>query len=269
MIDWTSYFWGLIAIMTAGTVTWIVSVFKHNVSIVDSLWAIMFAIAASVYALHAPTLEARGALVLVLVSLWAARLSGYITWRNWGEPEDRRYRDIRKRNEPNFAIKSIYLVFGLQGVLAWIISLPLLVAIGHQGSLGWLDYLGIGLWCVGMIFEAGADAQLVRFKAREHNKRGVLDKGLWRYSRHPNYFGNFCIWWGFYLIALSAGGWWSIVSPLLMSFLLLKVSGVGLLEKDIKTRRPAYRDYIERTSAFFPWPPKQTTSDHPKESTVR
>jgi steroid 5-alpha reductase family enzyme len=147
-------------------------------------------------------------------------------------------------------------VFGLQAALAWVISLPLLAATGSTAPLGWLDAAGVALWLVGMIFEAGGDWQLARFKRDPANRGKVLDTGLWRYTRHPNYFGDFCVWWGFFLIALSAGGWWSIVGPLAMSFLLLKVSGVALLEKDIGERRPAYRDYIRRTNAFFPGPPR-------------
>ncbi len=269
MIDWTNFLLGLAAILLAGVLTWFISLVKRNVSIVDSLWAIMFALAAYVYAANATVAGTRATLVIVLVTLWAVRLSGYITWRNWGEAEDRRYQEIRNRNKPNFALKSLYIVFGLQGVLAWVISLPLLVAISSQNPLTWLDYLGIGFWCIGMVFEAGADIQLARFRAQAENRGRVLDQGLWRYSRHPNYFGNFCIWWGFYLIALSAGGWWSIVSPLLMSFLLLRVSGVTLLEQDIGERRPDYKDYIERTNAFFPWFPRQDTSNESNRSFVK
>ena len=118
----------------------------------------------------------------------------------------------------------------------------------------WLTYLGALLWTVGLVFEAGGDWQLTRFKANPANKGTVLDSGLWRYTRHPNYFGDFCVWWGFYLIALGAGAWWSLPAPLLMSVLLMRVSGVTLLEKDIGERRPGYEDYIRRTNAFFPGP---------------
>ena len=142
----------------------------------------------------------------------------------------------------------------MQGVLAWLISLPLLAGILGQQSLGWLDIAAVSLWCIGFLFEAVGDWQLARFKADPANKGRVMDRGLWRYSRHPNYFGNCCLWWGFYLLALAAGGWWSIISPILMTFLLLKVSGVSLLEQDITERRPAYRDYIQRTNAFVPGP---------------
>jgi steroid 5-alpha reductase family enzyme len=190
------------------------------------------------------------------VAIWAIRLAGYITWRNWGEGEDHRYQAIRARNQPNFEWKSLYLVFVLQAVLAWIVSLSLLAAIASERPWGWLDTLGVAVAVFGIVFEAVGDAQLAAFKARPENRGQVMNLGLWHYTRHPNYFGEFCVWWGFYLMALSAGGWWAILSPLLMSVLLMKVSGVTLLEKDIGERRPAYRDYIARTNAFFPGMPR-------------
>jgi steroid 5-alpha reductase family enzyme len=220
------------------------------------MWSLMFLLAAGSYAWSQPTLGPRAVLVLVLVGLWAIRLAGYITWRNRGHGEDFRYQQIRARNQPGFAFKSLYLVFGLQAVLAWIISLPLLAGINSSNPLGLLDYAGIALWLVGMVFETGGDAQLARFKANPANRGRVMDQGLWRYTRHPNYFGDFCVWWGFYLLALAGGGWWSAVGPALMSLLLLKVSGVALLEKDIGKRRPEYQDYIRRTNAFFPGRPR-------------
>ena len=259
MFELAAYLWALAMIALAALITWLVSLAKKDVSIVDSLWSLMFIIAALSYAATVTEPGPRTALILALVCIWGVRLCAYITWRNWGEGEDRRYQEIRRNNSPNFAIKSLYIVFGLQGVLAWIISLPLLAAISGQSALGVLDIVGVLLWLVGILFEAGGDYQLARFKADPANKGKVMDRGFWRYTRHPNYFGDFCVWWGFFLIALAAGGWWSIVSPLIMSVLLLKVSGAALLEKDIHERRPAYKDYIERTNTFFPGPPRQTS----------
>jgi steroid 5-alpha reductase family enzyme len=256
MFDLTAYLYGLGAILVAGILTWAISVWRRDVSIVDTLWSLMFLLAALVYFAATPSEGVRAGLVLLLVAIWALRLAGYITWRNWGEGEDRRYQAIRARNEPNFAVKSLYLVFALQGVIAWIVSLPLLAAIAGGGPLGVWAYLGIGLWLVGMVFEAGGDWQLARFKTDPQNRGQVLDTGLWRYTRHPNYFGNACVWWGFFFIALDAGGWWAVISPILMTFLLLKVSGVVLLEQDIGERRPAYADYVRRTNAFLPGPPR-------------
>jgi steroid 5-alpha reductase family enzyme len=260
MFDPTAFLLGLGIILAMALAAWCVSVLKRDVSIVDGMWPLFFLAAALTYAGTAPQQGPRSELVLVLVGCWALRLAGYLTWRNWGEPEDRRYRQIRRHNEPRFALKSLYLVFGLQGMLAWIVSLPLLAAIAAApGNLNPLDYAGIALWGVGFGFESVADLQLARFKAAPANRDRVMDRGLWRYTRHPNYFGDACIWWAFYLVASAAGGWWSFVGPLLMSFLLLRVSGVALLEKDIGRRRPAYRDYVLRTNAFFPGPPQRNT----------
>ena len=259
MFDSHSFLTGFAVILTVAGITWVVSVRKHDVSIVDSLWPLLFLIAAVTYAGTVPRPGPRTTLVLVLVGLWALRLASYLTWRNWGTPEDRRYQVIRRHNEPHFALKSLYLIFGLQGTLAWIISLPLLAAIAAPRPITTLDYAGVALWVLGFGFESVSDWQLARFKSAATNRGRVMDQGLWRYTRHPNYFGDCCIWWGFYLIGLAAGGWWAIVGPLLMSFLLLRVSGVALLERDISERRPAYRDYTLRTNAFFPGAPKRWT----------
>jgi len=247
----------LAAILAVGVLSWLFSVVRRDVSIVDSLWSLFFLLVAVVIATTALPLSDRGMLVLALVAVWALRLSIFITARNWGEPEDYRYQTIRANNEPGFAFKSLYIVFGLQGVLAWIIAMPLLPAISSTSSLGILDGIAAALWLVGFIFEAGGDYQLSRFKKNPDNKGRVLDTGLWRFTRHPNYFGDFCIWWSFYLFAVAAGGWWSIISPLLMTFLLLKVSGVAMLESTISERRPEYADYIRNTNAFFPGPSRR------------
>ena len=135
--------------------------------------------------------------------------------------------------------------------------MSLSAGISSAAPVGMMDILGAALAIFGIAFESLADAQLAQFKADAANAGRVMDRGLWRYSRHPNYFGEFCVWWGFYVIALGAGGWWTVFSPLLMTLLLLRVTGVALLEKDIGERRPAYRDYIARTNAFFPGPSKE------------
>jgi steroid 5-alpha reductase family enzyme len=245
-------------LLGAAFLTWLASVALRNVTIVDTLWPLLFVIAALSYASSAGSaFEGRAGLVLVLVTLWGLRLALYLGVRNFGHAEDRRYAEIRQRNEPGFTWKSLYLVFGLQAGLAWIIALPLLGAIaGAQRPLGWLDGLGVLLWLAGWLFETVGDWQLRRFKANPANAGRVMDRGLWRYTRHPNYFGDFCVWWGFYLLALAAGAWWTIAGPALMSVLLLRVSGVSLLEKDIGTRRPGYAEYVRRTNEFFPGPPR-------------
>jgi steroid 5-alpha reductase family enzyme len=192
--------------------------------------------------------------IIVLAVAWALRLSVYVAWRNWGRPEDRRYQAIRARNEPGFAWKSLYLVFGLQALLGWIVSMPLLAALAGKEPFGWLDAAGAAVAALGIGCEALADWQLARFKATGAGADAVMDRGLWRYTRHPNYFGEFLAWWGFYLMAAGCGGAWSVASPLLMSVLLLKVSGVTLLEADLAGRKPEYQAYVARTNAFFPGP---------------
>jgi steroid 5-alpha reductase family enzyme len=250
---------GLGAIVVLALGTWVASLLKRDVSIVDSLWSIFITAAGVVYALQTPATSARPALILGLGIAWALRLAVYITWRNHGHGEDRRYQQIRARNQPGFGFKSLYLIFGLQAVLAWIVSAPFFAGIRGTYPLNALDAAGGALAAFGIVFEAVADQQMARFKGDPAHRGQVMDRGLWRYSRHPNYFGETCTWWGLYAIGLAAGGagWWSIASPLLMTFLLLKVSGVRMLEADIAERRPAYRDYIASTNAFVPGPPHE------------
>ena len=251
----TSALNGLAVMLTMGVLGWLYSLLKNNVNAVDSLWSLMFLAAALVYAGPVDDPGAFKILLLVLIAIWALRLSLFLVLRNWGEPEDRRYQEIRENNQPHFKWKSIYIVFGLQAGLAWIISMPLLLALTSGNSIGVLEYLAAGVCLVGIAYEAVADYQLYRFKKNPSNKGKVLDSGLWAYSRHPNYFGEFMVWWGFYLFALSSGAWWTIFSPLIMTLLLLKVSGVSLMEQGISERRPNYRRYIESTNAFFPGKP--------------
>ncbi len=259
---------GLVVMLALAFGTWLVSVAKRDVSIVDAVWSLMLLAGAITYALAAPGAGERAAWVLALIVVWAIRLSAHIIWRGWGEPEDHRYQTIRARNQPGFAWKSVYLVFALQAVLAWMVSLSLYASVSGQAAMGWLDVAGLLLAASGILIETLADLQLGRFRAQSGNEGRVMDRGLWRYSRHPNYFGEFCVWWGFYLVALSAAGGVAsaaifLVSPLLMSLLLLKVSGVVLLEKDIAQRRPGYREYVAATNAFFPGPSRRGASRAP------
>ena len=250
---------GLALIATLGVLTWVASVVRRDVSLVDRTWSIFITGAAAMYFVLLPAPGARGAWMLALAAAWAVRLSAYITARNWGHGEDRRYQEIRARTPPNFAFKSLYLVFALQAVLAWTVSAPFFAGMAGVRPFGALDATGLALAAFGIVFEAVGDAQMSRFKADAANRGQVMDRGLWRYTRHPNYFGETCVWWGFWLAALGGAGWagaWSVVSPVLMTVLLLKVSGVSLLEKDMSERRPAYREYIARTNAFIPGPPR-------------
>ncbi|MCC5793418.1 MAG: DUF1295 domain-containing protein [Chromatiales bacterium] len=255
MLTWL--FSGLLATVSTMVIAWLISLVRRDVSIVDVFWGLAIAAAGVTWVALQAEADWRGQLVGWLALLWALRLAGHILWRSRGHGEDRRYREIRARNEPGFAFKSLYLVFLLQAVLAFLVALPLFGAqLGTQGP-GLLDWLGIGLFAFGFLYESVADWQMLRFQdKREQRERGVMDQGLWRYSRHPNYFGECCLWWGLGLVALAAGAWWALAGPLLLTFFLLKVSGVALTEKDIAERRPEYRDYMRRTSAFVPRPPR-------------
>lgn len=253
---WHPALLGLAAMAALAAATWVISTLRHNVAYVDRIWSLLFVSATLVYAQALPATGPRAAWVLTLVLAWGLRLSGHITWRGWGHDEDRRYLAIRARNQPNFAFKSLFIVFGLQAVLGWVVSAPLLLALAGPQALNLADAAGMALCAFGIAFEAVADWQLVRFQRNAALRGQVMDSGLWRYSRHPNYFGECCAWWGFFFIALGAGAPWTVASPLIMTWLLLKVSGVALLEKDIAERRPGYRDYVRRTSAFIPRPPK-------------
>ena len=254
MLD--TYLWGFAVCAGLGFLTWLYSLRRGDVSIVDSMWSWLIWSPAALAPLQANAIGARGLLVVALAGLWAARLSVHITLRHHGQPEDHRYQAIRRRNQPHFEFKSLYLVFGLQAVLAWIVALPLMAAVLQPAALHWLDAAGITLFAFGFAFEAIADAQLQRFRNDPSQRGRVLDSGLWRFSRHPNYFGECCLWWGLWLLAAATGAWWTILSPLLMTVLLLRVSGVTLLESDIAQRRPAYAEYISRTNAFVPWQPR-------------
>jgi steroid 5-alpha reductase family enzyme len=255
---------GLIAALSFAT--WLVSLRRRDASIIDGMWPVFIAGAGILYAAIAwrsrvaSTIGDASVAALVLLVVWAARLCLHITIRNHGQPEDRRYQKIRANNQPHFEMKSLYLVFGLQAVLAWIVALPFMAIVRSTGEAGVIGIAGLLLAAFGIAVESIADWQLERFKKRAGGKGAVLDSGLWRYSRHPNYFGECCAWWGFGLLAMSAGAWWAVVSPLLMTVLLLKVSGVTLLEKDIGERRPEYARYIRETNAFLPgWPRRPST----------
>ncbi len=256
MFDWQAYLNAFYLMLVFAFAGWLFSVYKRNVTVVDSMWSLFFLLATIVYIFHENGLTDRNTLLIGMVLIWSLRLSVYLSWRNRGPHEDHRYQAIRRNNEPHFWLKSLYIVFGLQAVLAWIVSLPLLGISVSSAPLNWLDLAGFALWFAGFAWAAIADWQLTRFKAQAANHGRVLDSGLWRYCRHPNYFGECLLWWGFYLMALGVGAWWSIIGPLLMTLLLLKVSGVALLEKDIGERRPGYADYMRRTNAFIPGKPK-------------
>jgi steroid 5-alpha reductase family enzyme len=242
---------------------WLLSLRLKDASIVDIFWGAGFVVTAWVYfALSPGGFAARKLLLALIVTVWGLRLSIHILLRNAGKGEDFRYQQWRAAAGAAWWWRSFFKVFLLQGVLLWIISAPLLAAqiSARPARLTWLDFGGVAFWLVGFYFEALGDWQLARFKANPANKGKLLDSGLWRYTRHPNYFGDAVQWWGFYLIALAAGGWWTIFSPALMTLLLRRVSGVTMLEKTLKNSKPGYREYVERTNAFLPWFPRKNKS---------
>ncbi len=252
---------GLAAAVSAVLVIgcWLVSLIKRDASIIDPLWSLIFvAIAWSLWGFSDDVDGDRAALMLVMVTLWGLRLSAHLTIRKWGEPEDFRYQAFRARWQP-FWLMSLPVVFLLQGVLALMVSLPLQAVLSDTdpSGLGWLDWIGVMVWALGLIFESVGDEQLRRFKADAANRGKVMDQGLWRYTRHPNYFGDSVVWWGIWLVAAAAGAWWSVIGPVLMTYLLIRVSGVAMLERKIDKRRPGYDDYKSRTSAFVPRPPRR------------
>jgi steroid 5-alpha reductase family enzyme len=253
----TGYAAAVIAVLMI--VLWLVSVLIKDVSIVDPVWGPAFVLVALTGALAGDGCVGRRWLLFALTALWGLRLGWHLLRRKLGDPEeDRRYRVMRERRGAGFVPWSLVAIFGLQGLLVLIVSLPLQVAATRGGSLNAWIVPGVVLFVIGLVFEAVGDAQLSRFKSDPSNQEQVMDRGLWRFTRHPNYFGDFCVWWGLWLIVLPAGGtWWTFIGPLVMSILLIRVSGAALLERDIAERRPQYADYIKRTSGFFPRPPRR------------
>lgn len=242
---------------------WLLSVKLRDVSIVDVMWGPGFFLVVGLSAILGAGHPVRARLVVALVGLWSCRLAGYIFRRNRGRGEDPRYRAMRERRGASFVWVSALTVFGLQAAILFFVSFPVVAAVANSNApaLGWLDALGVAIFLVGFSFEAIADEQLYRWRADPANRGQVCDVGLWRYSRHPNYFGEATLWWGLYLIALAVpGGAWTLGSPLLMTFLLLRVSGVTLLERGLTATKPGYRDYVARTSAFLPWFPRRTAA---------
>lgn len=248
--------WGLAASLAAFTLLWLVSLRLRDASIVDPFWGPGFLVVGVTYLSLAPAPGPRAWIAVGLVALWAGRLGLHLLARNRAHGEDFRYAAMRERHGAAFPRVSLFTVFWLQAAVLWVVALPLLGATVGSRPLGGWDGVGTAVFLVGFSLEAIADAQLRRFKADPANRGRVLDAGLWRYSRHPNYFGDALLWWGLWLVAVGGGAAWTVVGPALMTFLLLKVSGVVLLERTLVERRPAYAAYLRRTSAFVPWPPK-------------
>ena len=237
---------------------WLLSLLLKNASIVDIFWGLGFVVIGWVANFASDGSSDVGLIVAVMVSIWGFRLAGYLWWRNHGKGEDFRYVAMRKHYGGRFPLISLVTVFALQGVLMFVVSIP--VQLAQQPSTESINALGIFgvlVWLIGVMFESVGDVQLARFKARPENSGKVMDKGLWRYTRHPNYFGDACAWWGIAIVALQSNmGWLGLFGAGVMSFLLVRVSGVPMLEKTMHKRRPDYVAYQERTSGFIPRKPK-------------
>jgi len=239
---------------------WLLSVRLGDASIVDIGWGLGFVLVAAVAGHFGAGLAERRLLLLAITTIWGLRLASHL-WLRWrGAHEDFRYRLMRNKHGDRFWIVSLVTVFGLQGLLMWVVSLPIQLAAGSDEPLGWVAAAGVVLWAFGVAFETVADSQLRRFRAEPANRKRVLDTGLWRWTRHPNYFGDCCAWWGIWLTAAeTAAGRFGIVGPIVMTVLLTRVSGVPMLEHSMAKRRPDYTSYVQRTSSFIPRPPRQRT----------
>lgn len=241
------------------TLLWILSLILRDAGIADIFWGTGFVLCFWCFFLLGPEgYVARRVLLGALVSVWGLRLSLHIFGRNRGKEEDFRYRKWRLEAGHSWWWRSWFKVFLLQGLLLWIVSIPLAAAqycAGHA-RLTVLDLLAIPVWLFGFYFEAAGDRQLAKFRNDPQNKGKVLRTGVWRYTRHPNYFGDAVQWWAFFMIAAGCGAYWTFFSPLLMTYLLMRVSGVALLEKSLIETKPGYREYVQSTNAFVPWFPR-------------
>ena len=240
---------------------WLLSLVLHDASIVDIFWGLGFVLVAWVSSATNDVTTTREIIVRSLVTLWGLRLATHVLARRVGAGEDPRYREMRERWGDAFGAVSLFSVFAFQGLGGmFAVSLPLQVAVNSPvpDTVRWTDVVGATICLLGFAFEAVGDAQLTAFKADPRNASKVMDSGLWRYTRHPNYFGDALFWWGVGIIALSVPGHqWTLIGPAVMTFALLRVSGVPILERQMKRTRPAYSDYVARTSPFVPMPPRE------------
>lgn len=251
----------LAAIFAFFFLAWIISLIVKDASIADVFWGLGFILVSLLTYIFFPGYTVRATVIVVLILLWGLRLSVYIFYRKRGKGEDHRYTAMRNKNPRNFWIISLFKVFWLQGLLLILISLSAQIGIAadRPAEIVFTDYIGSLIWLTGFIFETVADIQLYTFINNPANAGKVMNKGLWYYSRHPNYFGESLMWWGIFIIALPVPyGIFTILSPLLITYMLLKVSGVTLLESSLKEKRPEYVEYIKTTSAFIPLPKKKT-----------
>ena len=248
-----------VAITCMMLAVWGVSLAMRDASIVDIAWGSGFVLVAWVTYWLSDGNSTRSLLLTLLTTIWGGRLAFYLAKRNLGHGEDFRYQSMRRKHGDRFPIVSLYTVFGVQGALMFIVSLPVqLGQVRTEPGFGVLGALGIWVWGVGLYFEAVGDAQLARFKRDPANKGLVMNQGLWRYTRHPNYFGDACVWWGLGLIAAESSlGIYGFIGPIVMTILLVKVSGAAMLDRALLKRKPGYEEYVATTSGFIPRPPRR------------
>ncbi|MGI8803241.1 MAG: DUF1295 domain-containing protein [Solirubrobacteraceae bacterium] len=239
---------------------WLLSLRLRDASIIDVFWGLGFALIGWLcFAAGDGAVDRRLALA-IMASLWGLRLAIHIGRRNHGRGEDFRYARLRARDGRRFWLTSLYRVYLVQAALMWVVALPLQAgsAHGREVGLGLLDAVGLAVFAAGLACEAIGDLQLARFKADPASTGQVMDRGLWRYTRHPNYFGDVLAWWGIGVVALAAGGtWWALVGPAVNTFILVRLTGKPLLEATIGERRPGYAEYVARTSGVIPLPPRR------------
>ena len=252
-----------ITVFAVMTMVWVLSLILSDASIVDVAWGPGFIVVAAVGIVTGAGDRNRSVLVLILVTLWGIRLATHIGTRNHGKPEDFRYQQFRKNAGRSFWWRSYFTVFLLQGGVMWLVSIPIaaVLTIAHPPLITGWDVAALLIWVIGFVFEAGGDWQLRRFKANPENRGKLLTSGFWSVTRHPNYFGDAMVWWGFGLFAVSVGAWWALASPIVMSIFLMRVSGVAMLERTLVTTKPGYQEYIQTTPAFFPRIPRLTRRD--------
>ena len=269
-MNWIDWVLPLVANICIALVGWLVSLRRIDVGVVDIIFPLFFVAGFLIVSIRHFHDDLAVLIAAGLLLAWSARLSVHLFMRNLSRPEDRRYREIRSKYQ-GFFWKSLFVIFGFQALAAWVVSAPLLLVASGQSDMHWMHWFAAFVIAGGRFVEGIADWQLSRFNLHNKVNNGVFDQGLWRYSRHPNYFGELCVWLGFYGYALPSGGAWTIFSPLLMFFFLLRFTGVLRMEKGMVQRRPAYADYMARTSALFPTipRPKRGVSSSAKGSGAR
>lgn len=239
------------------TVWFIIGFVKKNNGLVDIAWGLGFVCIALATFRQFPTQGIPAEIITTVTIIWGSRLTFHLFKRNWNKSEDFRYANWRKEWGRLVHVRAFFQVYLLQGAIMLLVALPIIVTNSSAAQASWIVYVGLVLWVIGFLFEAIGDAQLKKFISNPDNRGKLMTKGLWRYTRHPNYFGEFVMWWGIWLISVSTGyGAYTIVSPLLLTFLLLFVSGIPMLEKKYQGR-PDWEAYAKATSAFIPLPPRK------------